>query len=242
MAIRDLRTLEGLESLLAENPTRGEYRNAGTIFCPSCAATRIVDAHRYLVTNARSFGGQIAVFELSCAQCAGSTTAVLYPGPGGPALVLLHDSRGGATPNTPAGVAYYLDQAKRSETMGARSAAVAMYRAALEHLLYQHGFTTGMLAQKIKDLEGTRGTVKAPPWLNDLDGAFLTVIKDLGNASIHPNGGDVSVQAALSEKLLALLGATFAALLDLVYERAAKQRALLAEMQAAKASLSSTPP
>ena len=57
-----------------------------------------------------------------------------------------------ATPNTPPAVAFYLDQTSRVEAMSAYTAAVAMYRAAMESFLHERGFTSGRLKAKIDAL------------------------------------------------------------------------------------------
>jgi hypothetical protein len=68
-----------------------------------------------------------------------------------------------ATPHTPKLDAYYLAQAKRAQSVGANSAVVAMYRSALEHLLYEQGYEDRMVGPKItallRDIEA--GTVSS---------------------------------------------------------------------------------
>jgi hypothetical protein len=92
-----------------------------------------------------------SVFLVRCRQCESGFTALIYGGANGPALALFPECEGGlTTPHTPPAVAYYLDQAARAQAVGARSAAVAMYRAALEHLLFDQGFKTGMCGQARK--------------------------------------------------------------------------------------------
>jgi hypothetical protein len=154
-----------------------------------------------------------------CVQCDTAFTFVTYPGSSGPDLAVLPSKLGGlATAHTSAGVAYYLDQAGRAASVGARSAAVAMYRGALEHLLFEQGYTDGMLASKISDLEKAITAGTAPAWALDLETEFLQAIKDLGNASIHPNDGDVTKQAHLDDALLSAVRETFHLLLFLIYE------------------------
>lgn len=112
-------------------------------------------------------------------------------GQGGPELAVLQSCRGGlTTPQTPPAVAYYLDQAQRAQSVSARSAAVAMYRPALEHLLYEQGYKKGMLGTKLTDLEKDIAAGTAPKWAAELDTEFLALLKELGNASIHPNDGE----------------------------------------------------
>jgi hypothetical protein len=95
---------------------------------------------------------------------------LVHEGPNGIEIVAIPSAYGGvSTPNTPAAVAYYLDQAERSQAVGALSAAVAMYRAALEQLLFDQGYRDGMLAQKITKLIADE---KPPRWFEDLDPAF----------------------------------------------------------------------
>jgi hypothetical protein len=87
-------------------------------------------------------------------QRSSTSAALVYNGPQGPALAVLPDHDGGpSTPHTPKGVAYYLDQAHRATSVGANSAAIAMFRAALEFTLYGPGFTARMLGPKIAELD-----------------------------------------------------------------------------------------
>ncbi len=174
-----------------------------------------------------------SLFEFSCVRCETKFTVVLYRGPDGPALAVLPSCRGGlTTPHTPPGVAFYLDQAHKSESVGAYSAAVAMFRGALEHLLFEQGYKTGMLNAKLAKLEADIRSGSAPKWALELDIAFLQVLKDLGNGSIHPNDGDVRKQAALDGGLLLRVKEVFLYLLFLVYEAPHQKAAALAALQA----------
>jgi len=165
-------------------------------------------------------------------------TALVYQGPAGPDLVVLPSQPGGLrTEHTPESVAFYLDQAQRAEAVGARSAAVAMYRGALEHLLFEQGYQQGMLGKKLQQLEDTIQAGTAPRWARELDTDFLAVLKDLGNAAIHPNDGDVAKQATLDRELLAQLKETFVYLLILVYEAPRKRDASLAALKTKAAAL-----
>jgi hypothetical protein len=157
-----------------------------------------------------------ALFVATCLQCRQSITILVSEGPGGPEVVALPTTYGGlSTPNTPEPVAFYLDQAQRCQSVGALSATVAMYRAALEQLLYEQGYRDGMLKKKIDDLITD---TNAPCWRDQLDPAFLEAMKDLGNAAIHPNDGDISKQAALHAGLLREVRALFEELLEEAYE------------------------
>jgi hypothetical protein len=146
-------------------------------------------------------------------------TSVLYRGPEGPALATLPSTHGGlTTPHTPPGVAYYLDQAQRAHSVGANSATIAMFRGALEHLLFEQGFKTGMCGKKLADLEAEIVAKTAPKWAYELDTEFLQVMKELGDGSIHPNDGKVENQEKLDSSLIAKVKHTFQMLLFLIYE------------------------
>jgi hypothetical protein len=177
----------------------------------------------------------ISVYRLSCVQCDAAFTAVIYAGPVGADVAILASVHGGLrTPNTPEPVAYYLDEAARCESVGARSAAVSMYRAALEQLLHQQGFTKGMLNHKIEALEAAEKAGNAPSWSKEIEPGLLKVIKDLGNAAIHPNGGDITKQDALDGALLVSIRVAFELLLEKAYEAVARARVILAKLEAGK--------
>jgi hypothetical protein len=159
------------------------------------------------------------VFRYTCVQCRTMFTAIIYVGPDGPALAVLPSCRGGlTTPHTPAGVTYYLDQASKSQAIGANSAAIAMFRGALDHLLFEQGYPKGMLGAKLAQLEADITSGKAPKWAVELETDFLDVLKELGNGAIHPNDGDVRKQSALDNALVEAVKETFHMLLFLVYE------------------------
>jgi hypothetical protein len=208
----DLTTLDGLLAIL--NLQRDHIANNHPLpvapdgtYCPQCGAVR-----RMGITVLRhSFPSNIVrpewidphlplLLRLSCTQCYSSILVLVYHGPRGPEVAALPSTYGGlSTPNTPEAVAYHLDQAQRSQSIGALSAAIAMYRAALERLLFEQGYRKGMLNAKIEALEANPDPSK---WQRDLDPEYLTVIKDLGNASIHPNDGDITKQQMLDAALV----------------------------------------
>ena len=174
------------------------------------------------------FPGAPAVLGYTCRECGLGFTAFIYSTEAGEGLLVVPRRAGGMrTPNTPASVAFYLDQAARSESSGARSAAIAMYRGALEHLLFDQGYKTGMLDKKLKKLEADIAAGSPPAWGRDLDTDFLTVLKELGNSAIHPNNGDTSQQSLLDSALLARVKQVFLHLLDLVYEAPLRKKATL---------------
>ena len=176
-----------------------------------------------------------SLFDAVCVQCKSQLTLVVYPGPEGAQLVALPETYGGlSTPNAPDGVKYYLDQAERARSTGALSAAVVMYRSALEHLLHEQGFTKGMVGARLKELAES----KTPPiWRDQLHPDYLSIINKLANAAVHANNGDVSQQAVFEEQLLLEVRELFAELLDLIYERQAKTASRLARLQQAASSI-----
>lgn len=235
----DLATPEGLRQACAriDRAAKNRARITDGIYCPGCGDWRVVvlelrhwgDWNGYGPTNPVLAG-------LSCFQCKLDGSALLCDGPAGDDLVIVWPKAAGlSTPNTPTAVGYYLDQAARSESVGARSAATAMYRAALEQLLYEQGFDTGMLNAKITALEAAinNNSSTTPAWARRLEPDFLKVIKDLGNGAIHPNGGDISKQDALDADLLRHVHATMHELLDLVYEEPRRRAERLAALRSA---------
>lgn len=217
------------------------------IHCPTCADHRPVDVdggravyevhggHGLPFVRAKQ-PNPGSVFGLTCRVCATTALGVVYTGPNGLDLAILWSCLAGlTTKHTPPPVAYYLDQAGRCEAMGARSAAVAMYRAALEHLLHEQGFTTGMLDAKIKELVKRQAAGTGPAWAAHLDAALLSVLKELGNGAIHANGGDHTKQAAFDPGSIADIQAAVAALLEIVYEEPARASARMARLNAAAA-------
>jgi Domain of unknown function (DUF4145) len=216
-------------------------------FCPHCGGTRRMSlgAYRSYAVVADDddipldvYRGAIpALFVALCLQCRKTITILVGEGPNGKEVVALPSTYGGlSTPNTPKPVAFYLDQAQRCQSVGALSATVAMYRAALEQLLYEQGYRDGMLKKKVDDLIADQ---KPPRWRDQLDPAFLEAMKDLGNAAIHPNDGDITKQAAFHAGLLREVRALFEELLEEVYEvekrRAGRLKALKEGVAATKA-------
>lgn len=178
------------------------------------------------------------LIELRCVNCRTVFTAVVYSSPDGPALAVLPSKHGGSTtPHTPSSVAYYLDQAARAQSSGANSAAVAMYRGALEQLLFEQGYTTPMCGRKLRELKTAIENNTAPPWAKELDTRFLQILKELGDGSIHPNDGDVSRQGVLDSELLRDLQVTFNMLLFLVYEAPHAKKQHLATLSKAAGTL-----
>jgi hypothetical protein len=242
-ALAEVREHEGLPDVLIGNPD-------GT-YCPSCGGIRrmsLVPLFRVKRPTVVSSGPRVlrhdlsnpenlpAAFQLSCVQCSAVIIVVAYSGPDGPEVAALPSTYGGlATPNTPPSVSYYLDQAERASSVAAHSAAMTMYRSALEQILTSQGYTDRMLGPK---LGAIRNDPEPPRWYQDLDPEFLSVIGKLGNAATHD---DVAQQAAIDRELLGEVRALFVELLDDIYEQPARRAARLDKLRAAS-STSAKPP
>jgi hypothetical protein len=191
------------------------YARVGMLHCPRCGGMRRMD----MVVKYRTNPDPPVLVTLHCVQCDALFTSVLYQGPEGTTLATFPSTSGGlTTPHTPPGVGYYLDQAQRSHSVGANSAAVTMFRGALEHLLFDQGFKDGMCGKKLRELEAAIAGGKAPKWAYELNTDFLQVMKELGDGSIHPNDGDVKNQEVFDSALIAKVRHTFEMLLFLIYE------------------------
>jgi hypothetical protein len=116
--------------------------------------------------------------------------------------------------------------------MGGYTAAIAMFRAALESLLNEQGYSARMLGPKLAELETAIAAKTAPKWALELDTAFLEVIKDLGNASIHTSDSDIAKQAEIDADLVSRVNQTLQMLLYLVYEIPHKKADMLDGLKA----------
>lgn len=156
-------------------------------------------------------------FSAICMNCHHTVFISVFYVDGGPRLVIVdRDHSNSMNSNVPESVRYYLNQADKSYGVGANSAAVAMYRAALEQFLYSAGFEDGMLHNKITRFERAANESTSPKWMRDLDRDYLDIIKELGNSSIHPNRGDISAQDKFNEELLSNIQIVFS---ELIYKR-----------------------
>ena len=131
----------------------------GSIYCSECGDRRRVricvlyprDVPKPPTKTALLESLTPSLYRLECLQCSTEFTSLIYRGCNGSSLAVFLNRYGGPrTPHTPKDIAFYLDQAHRAQTAGANSAALAMYRGALEHLLFEHGYRSGVLAGKIE--------------------------------------------------------------------------------------------
>ena len=216
----------------------------GNTYCPKCGGERrfaiellyihpTVSGFLNLVRAASSYeeGYQNikkhlapSLWKFVCNQCDMNYVVTFYEKNNQIEMAMLPSCDGGVvTKNTPHEVAYYIDQAYRAKSVGANSACIAMYRAALDQLLHQQGYTSGMLGNKLSNLEADIKAEKAPVWAKDLDINYLSYLNSLGSGSIHPNDGDIKKQKELDNQLLEVVDVVFAMLLDLIYEKPTRE-------------------
>lgn len=230
---------EEIVSFFQDNPTRkGSLGEDFAFLCPRegqirRAAVEVIQTFDFL--NGVRISGPMPdthrVLGIKCVNCKHQSIALLIQNLSDYQLIFVHkDKNYLGSPNANPEVKYYINQANNCHSVGANSASVAMFRAALEQLLYHNGFKDGMLNKKIKDLEYRIADGTAPDWAIKLDVGFLNIIKELGNSAIHPNLGDITIQDRLDSNLVAALQVTFSEILDLVYEepiRRAERKNLL---------------
>lgn len=108
-----------------------------------------------------------------------------------------------------------------------------MYRSALEHVLLDRGFDQDRLIEKIKALDTKRSSEDAPRWMGSIDRPAIEFLKELADAAVHPNGGDIALQGHLDADLLQAVDSFFASLLEDIYEAPARSDASRARMNEA---------
>jgi hypothetical protein len=114
---------------------------------------------------------------------------------------------------------------------------MAMYRSALEWVLYEQGYKVRMLGQQITALEKTVADGTAPQWAREIAPNFLEAIKDIGNGAMHTNEGDITKQSELDKELIETIDIVFSELLDKIYEQPTRSAANLAKLQAVASKL-----
>lgn len=255
-----MNTLEDFERFVKNNHMAffGDPATSGSdMYCPPCGGYRRMNVKR-LYCAAKKFvhrkhksvaeAIEVGVYEhdlqavpqltpalmhYSCVQCETLFTAVLYRGAAGPALAVLPSVPAGVTtPHTPAVVAYYLDQAGKSQATGAHSAAVAMYRAALDQVLFDQGFEQRMCGQKIDELEKAIQDERAPNWARDLDTDHMWVLKRLADRALHADGGSDTSLSQFDLELVVVVQQTFEWLLKLIYELPGEKQERLGSLKA----------
>jgi len=177
-----------------------------------------------------------AVFFYSCTQCDAMSSVIVHPSRKGLRMAVLpvHSDTGIASANTPKSVAFDLGQAARCREVDAHSAAMAMWRAALECLLEGEGFTEKSLRAKLAAFDKALKQGTAPGWASEIAPEYLQVIRELGQNAATADHGDAAGQEGLSERLYRKAELTFLELLEAVYERPERGARRLAELRSAE--------
>jgi hypothetical protein len=168
------------------------------------------------------------ILKCTCLQCNSQIIALIYLDTKQKLkYAFLYDTYTGAiTPNTPNEIKHYLTEAFKCRAIGAYSAAIAMYRSALEWLMYLNDYKDGMLGKKLNNFFKDINNKKAPEWAYSIPKNILEVIKKLGNESIHTNNGNISIQDKMNVDLIHKIDLAFKYILEIVYEQPQRLLAL----------------
>lgn len=173
-----------------------------------------------------------SLYQLSCTTCTGKGHLLVHVIAGQQAsLIFFYKGSSIASKHSPDSVRYFLEQASSCNQIKAYSATLAMYRAALDAVLFDQGFKKGMVGEKIGVLEKQIQNKSAPHWAGNINLDFLRVIKDLANSSLHISKDDLTEEKKISAVDISLVEKAFAKLLYEVYERQAEENAELAALQ-----------
>lgn len=208
------------------------------MFCAKCLENRLMDVQNVNIGRGKPYtldydesDIKIVLNRLSplfyvakCRQCSSITIIVIYKKDDEYMMVKLAQNKGGCiSKNSPETVKYYLDQAYLAKEIGANSASMAMYRAALEQVLFEQGYTNGMLGQKLIKLDEDILKDNAPKWTKEFDIDFLRYIKEIGNGAIHSNEGNIERQKDIDNDLIKVVDIVLEELLDKIYEQPKRQ-------------------
>jgi len=225
------------------------------LFCTKCNGNRRVSISTIIPISTKQLGelphsfdvldvpkSTPGLFNIKCLDCREFYTVLFYWHKKKPTMIVLPSYPADAgTPNTDEDVKYYLDQAYRSQFFGANSAAVAMYRSALEMLLFKKGYKMRMLGPKVEKLEKDRKAGTAKKWAMELNPYEIKLIKKLAESAIHPNDGDTSKQSVFNDKVLNGIKTIFKELLYKVYEKEKEEKENLQILEEAEKALEPDP-
>lgn len=238
-------------TILRRGLPKDYFKNAGNLYCTSCTEfsgmkittlffekTVAQELFKALTeeddlglnTTPKSITtSDPSLFRLNCVNCSNITYAIIFKSKNNPKLVLIPTRSGGiATPNTPEIVRYFADQAHKAQLATAYSGALVMYRAALEQILLDKGFT-GKLPAMIMSLESKVASGIAPSWARRLNTEILKAIKDIGNSHAHPS--ELTKLLAIDSNFMHSLQKAFTSLLVIVYEQETRHTAAKAKLQ-----------
>lgn len=185
-----------------------------------------------IAQNLKDFVG--SQFSFSCATCNSKARSLVHPVGGKIENLVFFETRGSvATNNTPEAVKHYLEQAHLSFSVKCHSAAQAMYRTALDALLYHEGYQTGMVGNKIAALEADMAKGTAKEWTRGLLVPYMKIIKDLGNSTLHI-GADINKEKSITDGDILAIEEVFKILVDEVFEKPHIANEKLSKLQAIK--------
>ena len=217
-----------------------QYPKLGSIFCPSCCdevTVNVLLSHMRLtigqailaqmsgnVISGMSYGDTRAysptatapsLFTYCCVNCPTKFHAVLFRRNQSMQLIVIPSSAGGlGTPATPAAIKYFVDQAFSAQTATALSAAICMYRAALEQILHDQGYT-GKLPKKVNDLNEDFKNKTGKEWVRKVNPEALQIIKDVADTQAHAGDGTTELETGFMEAVQEV----FRLLLAIIYEQ-----------------------
>lgn len=221
------------------NPNQLE--KVGKMYCNKCGDYRTMDIFGlYIPKDTRQHGAYYiplpSFFKINCRECDQKFHVILYKTDQSDSnvCVLPYSTAFIATPHTPIEVRFYLEQAFKSQIGGAYTAALPMYREALEEILSQHGYKGtddtktcgGKLSKLQKDI--ISGTV--PAEFKDIENGIMLILKKLGDWGVHADIGKVSDKRRIDADLCQKVSAVFTFLLEKVYEQPAKQAEIKAHL------------
>jgi len=137
-----------------------------------------------------------------------------------------------ASPHCPETVRHYLEQAASCYCTKAYSATLAMFRTALDAVMFDAGYREGMLGQKIAKLERDITDSKAPKWATEINIEFMKILKNLGNSSLHISKEDITAEKSISDVDIKQAELALSRLLHFVYEKDAEEREHLESLRA----------
>jgi hypothetical protein len=172
-----------------------------------------------------------SLFSIVCANCHHAGRMLIQKISGQiSGLVFFDEYNSIATENTPEEVKYYLEQAQACHSVKAFSATFAMYRTALDAILFGQGYSTGMVGEKIKALEKDIKNETAPPWSKFIGIEFLKVIKNLGNSSLHISAEDISSEKNIETADIKEVELAMGKMLFEIYEKNKEEEASLSRL------------
>lgn len=221
-----------------------DYGNLGSIYCPKCAQESVV--HVTLTSFHGTVGQPIlskragvfiagkqtgiydhpenptdpSLFTYRCVNCNTEFYALLYGTEQSLKLAIISSYLGGlSSPATPAEVRYFVDQAYRAQMASAYSAAMTMYRTALDQILEDQGYG-GKLPSKITQLENDVNSGSGKEWARNVVPEILKTIKEIADSESHSNDSPSSV---LHAEFMQAVQKTFIYLLADIYENKSKR-------------------